>query len=136
MHSHPAPLIAASLALTDVDARSDPYTTRGERRDQIQRTPNRLGRPVEEREDSVSRVLRTVAAMLLQKPVDDLVMCIELLTPVSIAGRAELFRGTDYVGEKNRLENTFICRSADFLEDELETGGDDFGNDVESIVRA
>ena len=72
MDSHPAPLLAASFALTDVDARANPDTPRGERRDQIQRAAGRLGR-------SVAGVFGTVAAVLLQQPIDDFVMGIELL---------------------------------------------------------
>ena len=99
MDSRAAPLLATSFALTDVDARANPDTPRGERRDQIQRAADRLGRSVEEHEDAVAGVFGTVAAVLLQQPVDDFVMGIELVTSVSIAGRAELSSGADDIGE-------------------------------------
>ena len=55
VNGHAAPLIAASLALTDVDARSDSDAARCEGWDQIQRAASRLGRPIEEREHPVPR---------------------------------------------------------------------------------
>ena len=60
VHGHPAPLIAASLALSDVHARADPDAARGESWDQIQRAASRLGRPVEDGEDAVTCVLGTI----------------------------------------------------------------------------
>ena len=99
MDSGTAPLLAATLALAGVHARANPDTSGGERGNQIQRAAGRLGRSVEEGEDAVARVFGSVAAVLSQQPVDDFVVGIELVSPVRIAGRAELLSGADNVGE-------------------------------------
>src|SRR5437588_1408789 len=107
MHRHAAPLAASTLAFAHVDTGANGNTARSQRGHKFERAASRLGGAVEQREHAVPRVLDPTAVVLHQNAVNQLVMCVQLMSPPRVTTSAEQFGGADDVGEQHRLEHSF-----------------------------
>lgn len=95
---------------------------RRQRGREFQPAARRLGGAVEKREYAVPSVLDAGAAVFRENAVDELVMRVQLMSPLRIATSAELFGGADDVGEQHRLEHSFIDGDIRSASDEVEDG--------------
>ena len=94
MHRQPAPLGATAFAFTGVDTDPDREATGRAFGRQVEHATGRLAGSIEQYEIAVTGVVGPCPAVARQHALDELVMLVELMAPMSVAVRAPAARST------------------------------------------
>jgi hypothetical protein len=82
---HSAPFVTAAFAFADMNACTDWNAPKGKSTDKFQRAANCVSWALEQCEDAVACVVRAPPAVSGQQAVDDVVVDIQLMTPMCVA---------------------------------------------------